>query len=310
LAAYGGKAITSLRHDAFVYSADDEFVERSAPFLEGGVQDGSAVLAILARSKWAGLREALGPIADQVEFIDRDGFYVRPATAIASFDACIEERLAAGAPYVRAIAETQFGPTAAEWRTWTTYEGIVNRALAEHPLWVICGYDARDCPDEMLDAAWRAHAHVLTDDYRPSACYEEPEQLVASLLPQHAALPGLRHLPACGDPAAVREALAAEMADAHVPGAAAMLMLVAANEVAANAWDHGGGPTAMRAGLVDHRFVFEISDAGPGLDDPLAGYMPPRPANGRGRGLWIARQLVSRVDLLAAEPGLTVRLWL
>jgi anti-sigma regulatory factor (Ser/Thr protein kinase) len=302
--------ITGLRHHAFVYSADDEFVQRSAPFLEEGVQDGSAVLAVLARSKCVALREALGPIADRVEFIDRDGFYVRPAMAIANFDRCIHERMAAGAPDVRAIAEIQPGPTPAEWRTWTAYEGIVNRALAAHPLWVICGYDARDCPDEMLDAAWRAHPHVVTDDQRPGACYEEPEELVASLLPEHVELPGLRHLPPCADPAGVREALAAELAHAHVPGAAAILMLVAANEVAANAWYHGGGPTEIRAGLVDHRFVFEVSDDGPGLDDPLAGYTPPRPANGRGSGLWIARQLMSRVDLLTAGPGLTVRLWL
>ena len=60
-------------------------------------------------------------------------------------------------------------------------------------------------------------------------------------------------------------------------------MLVAANEVFGNALRHGDGPTALRAGLVDGWFVCEIEDEGPGIDDPLAGYLPPTPGrSGRG----------------------------
>ena len=68
--------------------------------------------------------------------------------------------------------------------------------------------------------------------------------------------------------------------------------------------------TMIRAGLVDGWFVCEIGDRGPGLDDPLAGYVPPTPGQPGGEGLWISRRLVSRVELIPAEPGLTVRLWL
>jgi anti-sigma regulatory factor (Ser/Thr protein kinase) len=87
-------------------------------------------------------------------------------------------------------------------------------------------------------------------------------------------------------------------------------MLVAANEVFENALRHGGGPTALRAGLVEGWFVCEIEDSGPGLDDPLAGYVPPTPGRPGGEGLWIARQLVSRLELIPAQPGVIVRLWL
>ena len=77
-----------------------------------------------------------------------------------------------------------------------------------------------------------------------------------------------------------------------------------------NARRHGGGVSRVRAGLVDGWFVCEIQDRGPGLDDPLAGYLPPRPKRARGTGLWVARRLVRRLELLENEPGLTVRLWL
>jgi anti-sigma regulatory factor (Ser/Thr protein kinase) len=63
-------------------------------------------------------------------------------------------------------------------------------------------------------------------------------------------------------------------------------------------------------GLVDGHFVCEISDDGPGLDDPLAGYVPPRPDQEDGAGLWVARQLSSRLELMSSADGLTVRLWL
>jgi anti-sigma regulatory factor (Ser/Thr protein kinase) len=62
--------------------------------------------------------------------------------------------------------------------------------------------------------------------------------------------------------------------------------------------------------MIDGRFVCEVTDGGPGLDDPFAGYLPRNSRGDRGAGLWVARQLTWRVDLLTSSHGLTVRLWL
>jgi hypothetical protein len=86
--------------------------------------------------------------------------------------------------------------------------------------------------------------------------------------------------------------------------------VVAAREVLSNAHTYGNGLRAVRVGRVGEWFVCEISDAGSGLDDPLAGYLPPRPASTAGAGLWIARQLTSRLELHSEPAGLTVRLWI
>jgi anti-sigma regulatory factor (Ser/Thr protein kinase) len=58
------------------------------------------------------------------------------------------------------------------------------------------------------------------------------------------------------------------------------------------------------------RVVCTISDRGPGMDDPFAGYGP---AHGTdlsrgGMGLWLARQLCDHVDVVDNGAGLTVRL--
>jgi hypothetical protein len=77
-----------------------------------------------------------------------------------------------------------------------------------------------------------------------------------------------------------------------------------------NAWRHGGGATSLTAGTADGWFVCEVSDDGPGLDDPLAGYIPPAQSGGLRAGIWVARMLVSRLELIPRDPGLTARLWL
>ena len=299
----------TLRHEAFVYDSDDEFVGRMASFLEDGLAEGAAAMAVTTRANWASLRDALGARAKRVSFTDRDSCYVRPAMAIASYDTTLRHHLLSGAPSVRVIAEVQFGPTPEEWDEWTAYEAIANRAFADHAAWIVCPYDARILPEQVLEGAWHTHAEVCIESSEASPHFDDPGQLVRSLTPAHQPLPELRSLPAGNNAEAFRERLAAELAAANVPQVSALNLLLAASEIVANAWQYANGPELVRVGLVEGAFVCEISDRGPGVDDPLAGYLPPRPDQKRGGGLWIARQLVSRVELLSTARGLTVRLW-
>ena len=298
-----------LRHEAFVYDSDDQFVGRMVSFLEDGLAEGAAAIAVTTRANWASLRDALGDAAGSVSFTDRDACYVRPATAIASYETTLQHHLRGGAPSVRVIAEVQFGPTPEEWDEWTAYEAIANHAFADHAAWIMCPYDARVLPQQVVAGAWHTHPQVLTDASQPSPHFDEPGRLVRSLTSGLQPLTGLRPLPPSDDDEVFRERLAGELAAANVPQASALNMLLAASEIVANARQYANGPNAVRVGQINGTFVCEISDRGPGLDDPLAGYLPPRADRKRGAGLWIARQLCSRVELLAGAPGLTVRLW-
>jgi anti-sigma regulatory factor (Ser/Thr protein kinase) len=299
----------SLRHEAFVYDSDDEFVGQMASHLEDGLAEGATTLAVTTRRNWACLREALGPSAERISFTDRDSCYLRPATAIATYANTLQHAVQGGAPSIRVIAEVQFGPTSQEWSEWTAYEAIANRALADYPAWIVCPYDSRVLPDKVLEDAWRTHPHVRSDTAAASPHFSDPGQLVRALTPDHRPLPQLHQLPPSKDPEGSREQLAAELGAAEVSQASALNVLMAASEILINAWEYADGPDAMRVGLVNGSFVCEISDRGPGLDDPLAGYLPPRPEQERGAGLWVARQLVSRVELISSAHGLTVRLW-
>jgi anti-sigma regulatory factor (Ser/Thr protein kinase) len=189
-----------------------------------------------------------------------------------------------------------------------SYEAIVNRAFEDHGATMMCGYDARVVPEAVIQLALSTHRVVHDGSWHVSAEYEEPAAVVRSLAPTFEPLLELRSLPV-GDARALEHRLTHELAKAEVAEARARDMLVAAREVLANAERYGDGVRGLRVGRVGSRFVCEVTDAGPGLDDPLAGYLPPRSLAGSDAGLWIARQLTSRLELQSAPDGLTVRLW-
>jgi anti-sigma regulatory factor (Ser/Thr protein kinase) len=301
---------SALRHEAFLYGSDEQFATQMSRFLADGLDDGAAAVAVTTRGNWALLRDALGERASNVQFTDRDEFYVRPAKALARYDATLRRHAGGGAPPVRVVGEVQFGPTRAEWDEWTAYEAIANHAFAERPAWIVCPYDARALPASVLDSAWRTHPSVRTAERQPSSLYGGIEAVVRALEPENLPLPGLEPMPRARDAQTFRDLLASRLTAADVPGSRKLDMLVAANEVFANASSHGRGVMLVRSGIEGGRFVCEISDAGEGLDDPSAGYVPPESKDGPGAGLWVARQLCWRVDLLSSPDGLTVRLWL
>src|SRR4051794_15389888 len=100
-----------LRHDALVYDSDNDMVGAVAPYLEAGVAAGGPTLAVLTRSNWGMLREALGPLAERVSYTDCDAFYTRPIKAIAAYDATLRGHALAGDPPVRVVGELPWGPT-------------------------------------------------------------------------------------------------------------------------------------------------------------------------------------------------------
>jgi anti-sigma regulatory factor (Ser/Thr protein kinase) len=296
-----------LRHEALVYDDDETFVGRVAAFLRDGINE-APTIAVLNRRHSALLREELGGDAERVTFTDCNDVYVRPIDVLAYYDATLRRLSAAGSTSVRVAAEIPLGPSRAGWRDWISYEAIVNRVLADRPLDVLCLYDTNRAPDAVIEGVWQTHPHVDADGVGPH--YRDPHEVVAAFTPKPLQTLPIDPLPLTRDATAFREELSAVLAAARAPRAKAVNMLVAANEVFENALEHGGGPSALRAGLVEGWFVCEVEDGGPGLDDPLAGYVPPTTAEHRRAGLWLARRLTSRLELIPAEPGLIVRMWL
>jgi anti-sigma regulatory factor (Ser/Thr protein kinase) len=297
-----------MRHSLFRYDDDDALVDRMAPFLEAAT-DGEPAVVVLERAKWQRLASALGCRSGPISFIDRDAFYTRPEAALAGYDGRLRRFLRDGARAVRVFGELPHCETTAAWDAWVCYEAILNRAFAHHPVWVVCGYDAREVPDAVMDSAFETHPEVLAGDAAPSPRFHGPEEVVSARTPTAARLTGLRRLPVNGGPRGFRGHLGAELDAAGVSEVDAENMLIAAEEVLVNAQRHGGGAVGVSVGCVGGRFVCEVTDGGSGIDDPLAGYLPPRPGHAGGAGLWVARQLTRKLEFVSSPTGHSVRLW-
>ena len=299
---------TALRHNALVYESTDEYLARAVPFLKAGIEAGEGAVVAHTRPGLAMMREALGPEAARVTFVDVSAAYTRPARTLAAYHEVYVEQLRK-TPTLRAVADVQFGPDPNEWDLWTGYEAVFNRSFGHLPAWVLCSYDANGTPDPIIEGVWQTHTEVVAgDSWNSSDQYEDPDHLLRRITPAPAPLTGLRPLPFGGGAEELREQLARELAAYKTSKAQTLDMMLAATEIANNAVQHGGGIQEVRVGRARGRFVCEIVDRGDGFDDPAAGYLAPRA--GIGAGLWVARQLTWRIEFFHSPTGFTTRIWL
>ena len=88
-------------------------------------------------------------------------------------------------------------------------------------------------------------------------------------------------------------------------------LVLVAHELASNAVRHGradsADPGRLRLWRAGDAIVCEVSDHGPGLTDPeQAGQAPAAPGSTGGRGLYIVRQVVRKLDIVSGPGGATV----
>ena len=295
------------RHTAFVYSSDPEYVEAAVDFLRAGLEAGHGALVSAPRDRQALVRAALGPISEEVDFLNLTGAGDRPARTLAAQYAALYERLRRF-PAMRLLIGIEPGPPQNGWADWLGYEAALGRALAAMPVWALCGYDARRAPVPLLETVLHGHPELI-GGARPSGPHTDPAKILGKLTPPPRPQPELRTVAEGEDPEALRGQLAAALAAEGVGGSRALEIVLAADEAIDNALRYAGPPVEVRLGRVGDRVVCEVVDQGRGFDDPLIGFDPPGDPAGRAPGLWVVRQLVRNLEALPTASGFIVRLW-
>jgi anti-sigma regulatory factor (Ser/Thr protein kinase) len=84
-------------------------------------------------------------------------------------------------------------------------------------------------------------------------------------------------------------------------------LVLAANEVVANSFQHGGGQCHVAMWDEEGSVVCDVQDAGY-IADPLVGRLAPAAEAPAGRGLWLANHLCDLVQIRSSHAGTTVRL--
>ncbi len=315
---WGGPAVPDgYVHDALYYGSDEELLAVAVPFLRAGLAAGERAVLICTDRDAALLAAALGGDPRVITRLPRAEIFRRAPTAIAAFQRLMEREVAAGTTRVRLVGEVDFGGHPVRWTEWSRFEAVCNEALGPYPLWSVCMYDSRRLPADVLAAGEQTHPNLRTAIGRAASDrYLPPVDFLRRSTPAHpdpieAGAPALA-VEAPTDLVALRAGLLATLTAAGVGERAAQDLVFAASEVTTNALRHGRPPVCVRAWSNGDHTVCTVTDAGPGFDDPLAGYLP---AHGGdlsrgGMGIWLARQLCDQVTMGRTVEGFTVRLTL
>ena len=150
--------VAMLDHRALMHQSDAQLLDGVVPFVEEGVSRGHAVLVVLPRTKIRHLQKALGGASDRVEMVTSAGWYRTPDSAMRRYRAFVEDRLNGGAPWVSIVGEPVWDDRSVdEVGAWHRYEALVNVAFAAAAASIVCPYDERTVPSEVVAEAHRTH---------------------------------------------------------------------------------------------------------------------------------------------------------
>jgi anti-sigma regulatory factor (Ser/Thr protein kinase) len=198
----------------------------------------------------------------------------------------------------------------ADGRFWTELDAALNVALADLPVHITCFYPELPLHLEILDGARRNHPLLLTDgELRHNPGHHDPRAVLAA---RPAARP-----PLLGPPDVrlsfsawrlheVRRMVEEALSGRSYERERVEDIVLAVNELATNAVEHGSPEGHLSLWTGGHGLLCEIDDGGT-LRDPLPGLQAPHPAEPRGRGVWIARQLCDSLHVWTDARGTHVR---
>jgi anti-sigma regulatory factor (Ser/Thr protein kinase) len=217
---------------------------------------------------------------------------------------------AAGGP-VTVLSEHMSALDGADGRFWTELDAALNVALADLPVRLTCFYPELPLHLEILDGARRNHPLLLADGqlhHNPAHC--DPRTVLTD---RPAPPPPLLGPPDVRMPFSawqlheVRSVVEQALLESGCGRERAEDVVLAVNEVATNAVEHGTPEAQLSLWTGGHGLLCEIDDGGT-LHDPLPGLQAPHPAEPRGRGVWIARQLCDSLHVWADGRGTHVRM--
>jgi transcriptional regulator with XRE-family HTH domain len=169
-----------LEHRAFTHGSDEQFLAAAIPVLVDGIERSHCVLAVTTANHSGLIRDALADRSEHVEFADSGDWYRSPNAALDGYRAFVKDKFEAGAPWIGIVAEADWaGSSDEEVAAWTRYESMVNMAFASSPVTVVCSYDVRSLPPELVADARRTHPELAHgSDATPNPLYLDPQEFL------------------------------------------------------------------------------------------------------------------------------------
>jgi len=298
--------VSRLRHAGLLYATPAEFAAGVTEFVQAAARVGDPVLVACVGASRDVLRPWLDGHDELVTWGDMRSMGLNPARLIDSIHLFASQHRGRAIWCVQEPAWPSRTPE--ELREVIRHEALVNLALADVPVSVLCPYDMQ-FGDGLIASVERTHAELTRGGRRgPSSTY------VAGTVPEECDLP-LSTPPAAAeilqyrdDLAGVRNFAASRAQRAGLPPRRVGDLIIAVGELAANTLAHTSGPGTVTLWTTRSEIICQVSDSGQ-ITDPLAGRLKRDPvAAGGGRGLWVVQQVCDLVEIRASPAGTAVRL--
>ena len=289
---------TRLRHHGLLHPVTADVAAALAPLVAKQLAHGEPVLVVLPGTIVDGLRARL-PAVDPpgLRTADSGELYRHPGRVLGRYRRWIADMSPDGGPVTIVTAPDLGGGDAHRVMLWMHVDAVTTVALAECDLTLVCVYP--DDPDTGR-AVRGAHPSLLNGAITPS-----PEHLPAEEFLARYPLPPPIEL---GEPdsthtidhptqlSALRRIVTAHATRAGLSPTQCDDFVLAASEIASNAFEHGAPPAAVSLWTTATSVICQITDTGE-FAQPLAGLLHPPALQRRGRGLRLAHQLCDQFYL-------------
>lgn len=282
----------SYSHDLLLHDCDDMLVEGIRSFVEQGLESGGQVLVHSSEPRVAMLRDALGEHPRLTYGLD-DDLYLSPSSTLFAY-----QRTLAESPEpvdLWATGTVPLGEDVDGHPAWARYESLVNEVLGSYAFHGLCTYDTSRLPESTIAAARTTHPCLGTGAHRAASPeYQDPVDFLTNPLagvPDPPSAPPVftRTFSSLLDLQRARYLVRHGARLGDVPPETTLDFVSAVNEVIVNGLMHGAAPVRLTMWVEPSKLVCQVTDSGPGIVDPLAGYRYPDPCGPR--GLWVARQM-------------------
>jgi anti-sigma regulatory factor (Ser/Thr protein kinase) len=286
-----------LRHEIVLFGSPEEFAAVTAGFAREGLERGEDVVVAADPTREAVLRDLLGPDAAAVTFTDVTGQY--RGLVVPIFDRPHGSPVwLAGEPPADRLA-----PDAAQ--EWLRCESAMNGILPRIRAHVLCAFDVASPNAGQLCAAHEAIRDGSASRPNPAYRPAPPEQPELPPPPEDA----VEFHFGLGSYARGRRLAAEFAAGLGLTEEQEFDLGLAVTELTTNAVRHGGGSGTLRLWKSAGALFCEVSDNGPGLGDPLRGYLqPPAGTATSGWGLWLVRRVADLAQVRTGPGGTVVRM--
>ncbi|MGE3284794.1 MAG: ATP-binding protein [Pseudonocardia sp.] len=298
------------QHAVGFFGGQEDLVAQVVPIVEAAVSRSEPIGVALRGPTRQAVLEAVGGSDGVITFGERD--HVDGASAQTTAARQARELRAIARDFGNATVVSEHRPNldGRDGSFWTELDAAMNVACADLPVSMTCFFPDMPLHPHVLTGARRNHPLLLVDgDLRHNPEHRPPREVLAEFPPSGPPILGPPHAKMAyraWQLHDVRTTLEGMLLDAGYGRSRAEDVVLAVNEVATNAVEHGTLEAELLVWLDGDGLTCEVHDRGT-LGDRLPGLRVPLPGERRGRGMWVARQVCDLLHVWTDPDGTHVR---